>query len=58
MNVIRLNKNLPCYNVIDKATSFMSKNIETSIIDYVSYIRIRFKLNSLSYHKALEKNRR
>ena len=55
MNVIQLNKNLPCYDVIDKATSFMSKNIETSIIDYVSYIRIRFKLNLLSYHKALEK---
>ena len=33
--VIPLNTNFSCYNIIDKATSIMSKNIETSIINYV-----------------------
>ena len=35
VNVIPLNTNLPCYNTIDKATSIMSKNTETGIINYV-----------------------
>ena len=35
VNVIPLNINLSHYNVIDKATSVMSKNVETGIINYV-----------------------
>ena len=33
VNVIPLNTNLSCYNVIDKPTSIMQKNIETGIIN-------------------------
>ena len=29
VNVIPLNKNLSCYNTVDKPTSIMSKNTET-----------------------------
>ena len=36
VNVIPLNTNLSCYNTADKATSIMSKNIEPSIINYVT----------------------
>ena len=45
VNVIPLNTNFSCYNVIDKATSVMSKNIETSI-----NLCIRLKLNLQSNH--------
>ena len=50
VNVIPLNTNFSCYNVIDKATSVMSKNIETSI-----NLCIRLKLNLQSNHKAPER---
>ena len=33
VTVIPLNTNLSCYNVIDKPTSIMQKNIETGIIN-------------------------
>ena len=33
VNVILLNTNLLCYDVIDKPTSILSKNIETGIIN-------------------------
>ena len=35
MNVIPLNTNFSCYNTADKATSIMSKNIDSGIINYV-----------------------
>ena len=36
VNVIPRNKNLRCYNTVDKVISIMSKNIEPGIINYVS----------------------
>ena len=36
VNVIPQNKNLSCYNIVDKAISIMSRNIEPGIINYVS----------------------
>ena len=51
--VIPLNTNFSCYNIIDKASSIMSKNIETSIINMS--LCIRLKLNLLSYRKAPER---
>ena len=35
VNIVELNTNLSCYNTVDKATSVMSKNVETGIINYV-----------------------
>ena len=35
MNVLPLHTNLSCYNVIDKATSIMSKNTETGMMNCV-----------------------
>ena len=50
VNVILLNTNLSGYNVINKATTVMSKYVETGIINFV--LLFRFKLNLLSCHKA------
>ena len=41
VNVIPRNKNLRCYNTVDKAISIMSKNIEPGIINYVSLYQIQ-----------------
>ena len=35
VNVISLNMNLSCNNIADKATSVMSRNIDSGIINYV-----------------------
>ena len=43
VNVIPLNTNLLCYNVVDKATSIMSRNIEVGTINYVSFYLIQAK---------------
>ena len=59
VNVIPLNTNFSCYNVIDKATSIMSKNNETSIINYVPLYQIEAKFIKLSQStrkKSLDKS--
>ena len=50
VNIILPNTNLSGYNVINKATTVMSKYIQTGIINYV--LLFRFELNLLSCHKA------
>ena len=57
--VIPLNTNFSCYNIIDKATSIMSKNIETSIMNYVPLYQIEAKFTKLSQSarkKSLDKS--
>ena len=51
VNVILLNTNFSCYNVIDKSASIISKDIETGVINDV-FPCIRCKLNLLSHHKV------
>ena len=47
VNVIPLNTNLLRYNTVDKATSFMSKNVEPGIINYIPLYQIQTKFTKL-----------
>ena len=59
VNVTPLNTKFSCYNIIDKATSIVPKNIETSIISFVPLYQIEAKFTKLSQSarkKSLDKS--
>ena len=48
VNIILLNTNFSCYDVIDKSTSIISKDIETGVINDVSLYSMQAKFTKSS----------
>ena len=48
VNVILLNTNFSCYDVMDKSTSIISKDIETGVINDISLYSMQAKFTKSS----------